>query len=519
MASIRSASKIAVLLPFALLLAICAIRILALDDFPLIDPSEGRYAEISREMAETNDYLVPHFEAGEPFWGKPPMYFWAASLSIELFGATEFAVRLPSTIFNLLTVLVVFLLALKAGAGKSAAYLTAIILLTSGLFYSLSGLALTDTAISFFTTLALATFYLSYRAEERYIRLLCSAILPLALASAILSKGLIAFMIVLPPILSFALIQPSLRERLKCAFYIGAQLLVAIAVSVPWHIMADRRSPGFLDYYLIGEHFNRFFQPGWKSLYGTAHSEAYGMIWVFLAIGFLPWTLVLLWQAYINRRSFSKVSFLRPEFAFVLTWALALPLAFSFTRGVMFPYVLPVMPAWALLCGHLLSRLEAGPASQWRIAPVWQRMSLVVPLAFFVASHFILPIVGMKRSQEFLSDTVRFLDTDKDARIVYLGSMPYSADFYSGGRAVNEPSVSHGSILSYLRNHGQEYFVIVPQDEISLKDFVRHGKLELVYRSPKQALFREPDLKDVPVHDFIATLPWSLRFINYIYNS
>ena len=63
---------------------------------PLADTSEPRYAEIARLMAVTGDWVTPWFEPGVPFWGKPPLAFWAPALSIKLLGLSEFSLRLPA---------------------------------------------------------------------------------------------------------------------------------------------------------------------------------------------------------------------------------------------------------------------------------------------------------------------------------------------------------------------------------------------------------------------------------------
>ena len=62
------------------------VRIIAMAVVPLADTTEPRYAEIARLMLTTNDWITPWFEPGVPFWGKPPLSFWAQALSFKLFG-------------------------------------------------------------------------------------------------------------------------------------------------------------------------------------------------------------------------------------------------------------------------------------------------------------------------------------------------------------------------------------------------------------------------------------------------
>src|SRR5258706_13998415 len=69
---------------------------------PLVDPDEGRNAEVAREMAVSGDFVVPHL-AGMPYLDKPPALFWATALAIRVAGRTPWAVRLPAALAGALT--------------------------------------------------------------------------------------------------------------------------------------------------------------------------------------------------------------------------------------------------------------------------------------------------------------------------------------------------------------------------------------------------------------------------------
>src|ERR1035437_1692152 len=71
---------------------------------PLIDPDEGRYAEIPREILERGDLITPTLNYVH-YFEKPPLLYWINALSLKLFGMNEFAARLPSALCGLLTVL------------------------------------------------------------------------------------------------------------------------------------------------------------------------------------------------------------------------------------------------------------------------------------------------------------------------------------------------------------------------------------------------------------------------------
>jgi len=92
---------------------VCAVTIgLLLGAAPLFDADEGRNAEVGREMAETNDYIVPHLD-GLPYLDKPIVYFAAEAGAMEVLGPTELAARLPAYLFTLATAVIVFWFARK----------------------------------------------------------------------------------------------------------------------------------------------------------------------------------------------------------------------------------------------------------------------------------------------------------------------------------------------------------------------------------------------------------------------
>ncbi len=88
------ARPIAALLWIAIAAAFAA-RFVLLGAFPLMDPTESRYAEIARQMFVLGDWITPWIAPGEPFWGKPPFSFWMTAGSFQLFGVSDFAARLP----------------------------------------------------------------------------------------------------------------------------------------------------------------------------------------------------------------------------------------------------------------------------------------------------------------------------------------------------------------------------------------------------------------------------------------
>src|SRR6187399_3419538 len=98
-------------------LAICAPLFAPLGSPGLVNPDEGRYAEIGREMAATGDWVVPRLH-GIPHWAKPPLAYWAIGASMKVLGPTERAARFPSAIAATLTLLATWVLARRMGGTR-----------------------------------------------------------------------------------------------------------------------------------------------------------------------------------------------------------------------------------------------------------------------------------------------------------------------------------------------------------------------------------------------------------------
>src|SRR5438445_6724986 len=85
-----------------------------LGGYPLLDADEGRNAEVGREMAATNDYVMPRLD-GMPYLDKPIVYFAAEAAAMEVTGATEFAARFPAWFFTIATAALIAWFASRVG--------------------------------------------------------------------------------------------------------------------------------------------------------------------------------------------------------------------------------------------------------------------------------------------------------------------------------------------------------------------------------------------------------------------
>jgi 4-amino-4-deoxy-L-arabinose transferase-like glycosyltransferase len=461
-----------------LLVVVVGVRVATLGAYPLLDPTESRYAEIARKMLETGAWLVPQVDYGVPFWGKPPLSTWVSALAMAVFGVNEFGARLPS--FLLLAgcgALVYRLAALRAGADAALWALAAFA--TTGLVFVSAGAVMTDPALVFATTVAMAGFWNAVHGPEAMRRAAGYAFF-IGLAAGLLAKGPIAVVLTLLPTGAWTLWTRQWRAvGTRLPWFSGT--LVTLALAVPWYWAAERASPGFLDYFFVGEHWKRFVESGWKGdLYGQAHARPRGTIWVWWFAAALPWSpMVVGWlaRAAATRREDARRLLRDPWYSYLLLWTLAPMLFFTVSGNVLATYVLPGMPAFALLlCEFWQPR--AGDSRTLRPAV---RLMLVCGAGLLLVFAAIL-VTQRQRFDVELSHRalVRMYEatrTGKDDRLVYVGQRPISAEFYSGGKATKVDNVS--ALAVYRASPDADFFAVREEDLREWSEADRAGLVEL----------------------------------------
>ncbi len=333
----------------------CAVIVLGglafgLDSYPLLDPDEGRNAEVAREMAATNDYVLPRLN-GLPYLDKPVLYFAAGAAVIEVLGPTELAARLPSLLFTLTTLLVVAWFAARLW-GRSAAWTAAIATAATPFTLAYARTVIFDSALTFFVVAALVGFFMATeedRAGRRPSLALWCAAAWVAVALGVLTKGPVALALPLMIAVPYAL----WRRRLRTLFDpVGVLLFPAIVL--PWVFAVSQDVPGFLGYALVTETARRL---------TTDELGRTGPIWYFLAIfpaAALPWSIVLA-AGWLERRRArgprrelaAPVGNSDRRLVFLALWILVPLVFFSLSQSKRPQYVLPLVPAAGLLVAAL----------------------------------------------------------------------------------------------------------------------------------------------------------------------
>ena len=241
-------------------------------------------------------------------------------------------------------------------------------------------------------------------------------------------------------------------------------LALCLALSVPWYYLAEVKTPGFLDYFIIGEHWKRFLVSGWKGdLYGSAHSRPLGTIWLYWLVTTLPWSLVLLASLFrkgVRRRAGSILSHSDGWCAYLALWAIAPMLFFTIAGNILPTYVLPGLPAFALL----LSEIMLADQTSIRISPTrgsrdMLRAATAASMLFALGWVLVAAqVVPLKKSQKGLVMAYRNDQTDPTGQLVYLFKRPQSAEFYSRGRAQFARQTQDTD--AYFRNANKDYFAL-----------------------------------------------------------
>ena len=147
----------------ALLIFILAVRLVSLSFYPLMSTTEARYAEMSRKMLELNEWVMLYYYDYEtPFWGKPPLSFWASAASMWLFGVNEFGARFAPFFFGLLCCGLFFAWQFRREVGENKALrpiACAVILSSTGIGFVASGAVMTDEALLFCVMLCMISFW------------------------------------------------------------------------------------------------------------------------------------------------------------------------------------------------------------------------------------------------------------------------------------------------------------------------------------------------------------------------
>jgi 4-amino-4-deoxy-L-arabinose transferase-like glycosyltransferase len=317
----------------------------------LWEPDEGRYAEVAREMVVSGDYITPRDDLVR-YFEKPPLVYWAEAAAIRLFGANEFAVRLPAALFTIGQVAATCLIG-EAMFGAAAGFAGALVLALCPLVFAFARFAMLDPALAFFLTAAVGAFYLAAERPDfgggmgRAWMWIASAMLALGT----LAKGPVALVLGGAIALTWIVLEGRGREvrrmpLLSCV----AEYAVIVA---PWFLLAAIRNPGFLSFFFVHEHLERFV---------SSREHAWGP-YFFIPIvvaGTWPWLFfVPLGIHAVRELPEAHQRKNRSALRLLAVWFTLIFVFFSIPRSKLGSYILPALPPIAMVSGLALARLGA----------------------------------------------------------------------------------------------------------------------------------------------------------------
>jgi 4-amino-4-deoxy-L-arabinose transferase-like glycosyltransferase len=304
----------------------------------LMDPDEGRYAEIAREMLLLKDWLIPHLNL-VPYLEKPPLVYWLTSLGFTVFGLTEWAARLPAALAALAGVYLAFWLG-RTLWGDDQGFWGAMVLATCGGYVILARLLTLDMVFTFFLNLGIALGYLAL--SRKRPRLWPWAYLALALA--VLVKGPVALVLAGLIWVTAAFLKG--RQAVRALVCPVNWVLLAMVV-LPWFVYVAWRIPEFPHFFLWEHHVTRY-------LSGVSfHTEPWWYFGPVLLGLLLPWAGLVPW-ALAHRTSIDP-----GDRIFLMIWAGIILAFFSISRGKLATYILPALLPLALLLGEGLAGVQS----------------------------------------------------------------------------------------------------------------------------------------------------------------
>lgn len=434
---------------------------------PLMDKTEARYAEIARIMSETNNWITPHIDYSIPFWAKPPLSTWLSALSLSIFGNNEFAVRFP---YLLLSIAMVFLVGKYAKRVQLPFFLPGFVLLTIPEFLLHAGVVSTDTALAFCVTLTMLSFWETLRENAQWY---WKHLIFVGLGFGLLAKGPIVGILTIPPIIVWLFVYKKFSLAFKKIPLITGPLIM-LAIALPWYLLAEQSTPGFLDYFVVGEHFKRFFDSSWSGdKYGFPKSQPLGMVWVFLFIFALTWIQIVLYKIWKNRSEILQQKWV----GFLILWLIWTPFFFTFSKSLIHPYILPVMVPIALLITHWFKSFKNKSISI--------KIALIFPILCLLVS---IPAVFLGYIEQ-LAPTDKYLiqaNTTNDSKLYHLQTKSYSSQFYSNGKV---QSISGTELEEKIKKNEDSFNIIIPNKKFHLISEEIQNKLRLLDKNNKKSIY------------------------------
>jgi 4-amino-4-deoxy-L-arabinose transferase-like glycosyltransferase len=344
-----------------LLVASCAFLFFyGLGAFGLIGADEPRYAQVAREMLSRHDWVTPTLQ-GKAWLEKPVLYYWQAMLSFLIGGVTDKTARVPTAVDAsiLIAAIYYFLRNFRPGSELDGALITA----SCAGVVGFARAAATDMPLAATFGISLLTWYAWYENKEnesgRGGRVYLAAFY-FVLALGTLAKGPVAPALAAIIIFVFLALKREWRALSRTLWIPG--ILLYLAATLPWYVAVQIRNPDFFRTFILEHNLARFSQDVYH------HRQPFWFYIPVFLLAMTPWTVVLIVAIADRLRgiwSKGKETFSNREDSwplFLLIWMFVPIIFFSASQSKLPGYILPAVPAGALLIAESLN-FRRGKAS------------------------------------------------------------------------------------------------------------------------------------------------------------
>ncbi|HGJ5875378.1 MAG TPA: lipid IV(A) 4-amino-4-deoxy-L-arabinosyltransferase [Arsenophonus sp.] len=301
----------------------------------LWQPDETRYAEISREMLQRGDWIVPYL-LNIRYFEKPVAGYWINNISQMIFGDTNFAVRFGAVFSTMISAGLIHWLAMIMWRNRNVALVATLMYVSMFLVFAVGTYSVLDPMLTIWLTACMLCCFWLLKASTLSAKLLAWAVMGLTCGMAFMTKGFLALAIPVIVMLPIMLYQKRFIEMLKFG---GIAIASAALISFPWALAINKYEHDYWHYFFWIEHIQRF------SSEDAQHKAPFWFYIPIILFGVIPWlgllpgTLSKSWQ---QRK-------INPEMFFLLCWFVVPLLFFSIAKGKLLTYMLPVMAPLALM--------------------------------------------------------------------------------------------------------------------------------------------------------------------------
>lgn len=381
--------------------------------FHLFEPDEGRYAQIPREMLERGDWIVPTLQQ-QPYLDKPPLFYWLVALSFSIFGFHDWAARLVPALAMHGAVMMTYLLGRRI-VGERSAFWGALLLIVSPIFLGVGRLLVLDGLLTFWVTASLLTICLAQDGEEAHIGWWFASAVSCGLG--VLTKGPIAMVLVLVPLLMHRMLAPS--ARVTWLAWLGFFAVIA-AINLPWYGAVCWQRPEFVRYFLWQHNIERFVEP----------FDHVRPVWFYVPIvlfGLLP-TLFFGWPLwrYLTSLDADAADARCPAVGYLLLAGAWCVFFFSLAGSKLPTYILPAFPPLCLALGCFAAR-TGWCESRWFIGSV-----ALCWLALAFSHYYAIPVYAGQKSPVSDMQMIEKMCGDPKVPIVCFPRNVDSVAFYVG---------------------------------------------------------------------------------------